>query len=161
MDIILCLDREMHHLLDWVYGTFSTLCTFEVPFLPSRQSLDIWDELITLRVALYHHTSLTRGMVTFLFYFEIRFIRKPIRSSVCDCQHCLAATQAQWVFLHRLIKRHYCSLMSGSPCLSVGCVDYNCYQSFPLESTRFLGLAFFFFKTFFKTFFSLLPSFNL
>lgn len=159
MDIILCLDCEMHHLLDWVYGTFSPLCTFEVPFLPSRQSLDIWDKLITLTVALYHKTSLTRGMVTFLFY--LHFIRKPIRSSVCDCQHCLAATQAQWVFLHRLIKRHYCSFMSSSPCLSVGCVDYNCYHSFPLKSTRFLGTGSFFVYFFISFFFSLLPPFNL
>lgn len=49
------------------------------------------------------------------------------------------------MFLHRLIKRYYCSLMSSSPCLSLGCVNYNCYQSCPLKSTWFLGLFFFFF----------------
>lgn len=69
------------------------------------------------------------------------FHLKPIRGSSCDCQHCLAITQAKWVFLHWLMKRHYWSLMSSSPCLSVGCVYYNCCHSFPLKSTLFLGLA--------------------
>lgn len=73
--------------------------------------------------------------------FWNKFHLKPIRSSVCDCQHCLANTRAKWVFLHRLIKRHYCSLMSSSPCLSVRCVDYNCYHSFPLKSTLLLGMG--------------------
>lgn len=127
----------MPHLLDWVCGTCSALCTFEVPFLPSRQSLEIWDKLITLRVTLYHKTPLTRGRMFVLLWNT--FNLEPIRSSICDCRHCLATSQAQ--FLHRLIKRHYCSLLSSSPCLSVRRVDYNCYQSFPLKSTWFLGLA--------------------
>ena len=113
--------------------------TFEVPFLPSRQSLDIWDELIRPRVALYGSTSGTRGLVTYLLWNK--FPLKPIKSPICDCQHCLATTRAKWVFLHRLMKRHYCSLMSSSPCLSVGCVHYNCYHSFPLRSTLSLGLG--------------------
>lgn len=31
--------------------------------------------------------------------------------------------------------------MSSSPCLSVGCVYYNCYHSFPLKSTLLMGLG--------------------
>lgn len=67
------------------------------------------------------------------------FYCKPIRTSICDCQHCLATTWAKWVFLHRLIKRHFCSLMSSSPCLSVGCVRYN--HSSPHKLSLFLGLG--------------------
>lgn len=123
----------MPHLLDWVHGTCSTLCTFEVPFLPSRQSLEIRDKFITL----YHMTPLTRGRMFVLPWNAVHL--EPIRSSIRVCRHCLATSRAQ--FLRRLIKRHYWSLMSSSPCLSVGRVDYNCYQSIPLKSAWFLGLA--------------------
>lgn len=67
VDIILCLGCKMHHSLDWFYGTFSTRCTFRVPFLPSRQSLDVGDELITPRVATA--PFLTTGICFTLLHF--------------------------------------------------------------------------------------------
>lgn len=69
------------------------------------------------------------------FTLKFKFHLKPIRGAICDCQRCLAITWAKRVFLHRLIKRHYCSLMSSSPWLSVGCVYYNFCPSFLPKST--------------------------
>lgn len=123
--------------MDRVCRAFATLFTFKVLFLSSRQSLDIWDNLITLSMPLYHNKRC--GHIFVLPWNK--FPLKPIRFSICDCQHCLVITWAKWVLLNRLINRHYCSLMSSSPCLSVRCVYYDCYLSFPLNSASFPGLG--------------------
>lgn len=120
---------------------FQLLSTFEVPFSAIKTiSGHLRQADYTEGSTVPEHILNKRYGHTFVLFWN-KFHLKPIRSSICDCQHCLAATRAKWVFLHRLIKRHYCSLMSSSPCLSVGCVDYNCYHSLPLKSTLFLGLG--------------------
>lgn len=118
---------------NWVYGTFSPL--FTCYFLTSRQPVNIWDRIIT------QHILNKRFGHMFVLPWN-KFHLKPIRFPICECQHCLAITWAKWVFLHRLIKRHYCSLMSSSPRLSVRCVYYyNRYLSFPLKLTLSLGFG--------------------
>lgn len=141
VNIILCLDCKMHHLFNsslwhlfntiYIWSTFSAIKTISGHLRQVDHT-----ECSTVP---QHIPNKRFGQIFVLLWNK--FHPKPI-SSICDCQHCLAITQSKWVFLHRLInKRHYCSLMSSSPCLSVGCVNYNCHHSFPLKSTLLLGLG--------------------
>lgn len=72
-----------------------------------------------------------------------KFHLKAIRFSICDCQLCLVTTWARWLFLHKLMKRHYSSLTSSSPSVSRGFItaplflDFNCKEQldFPPEGS--------------------------
>lgn len=130
----------MHNLLDWVCVTFPTLFTFEVFFFSVIKTISGHLRPNIKCSTVPRHILNKRCGHMFVLPWN-KFPLKPISFSICDCQHCLVITWAKWVVSNRLINWHYCSLMSSSPCVSVRCVYYNCYLSFPLKSTLFLGLG--------------------